>query len=384
MRAVFNMSTLRSRGARQLGMGIVKGLQEVAPEFPILLLAPQGVGFEALPLPAGTDLEVYPWARSQWQRYRVDEQLIPSIVRRYGADVLLNCTNSGPSRPPVPLVMGLWLSQFYTQGREYLRLYGPLERLRLGVKRALFGRALRNAAYFVTLSEIAAEATCRLYRYPRERTRVIPNSVDTSLLDGKPAQTPHADRIRQTDAVRCLMVCGYHSHKGHRYLPEAMRILSERLGRRAVCFVTVNPQDEGPRRWLESVRAQGMEQFIEVLFPVEDEELGEVYRAGDLLVFPTINEIASTTYDDAMYCGLPVVTSDLSFAHYLCSAAALFFDPEDPRDIADQAYRALTDTAERERMIRRGQEFFQERHWPWPQVAAGYVELMELGARAAG
>lgn len=51
------------------------------------------------------------------------------------------------------------------------------------------------------------------------------------------------------------------------------------------------------------------------------------YKKCDCLFLPTLIEIFSATYLEAMAMQIPVVTTDLHFAREICGEAALYFDP---------------------------------------------------------
>lgn len=44
-----------------------------------------------------------------------------------------------------------------------------------------------------------------------------------------------------------------------------------------------------------------------------------------------------------MIIDLPILTSDLSFAHNICGNAAEYFDPLNPEDIADKIEKIISD-----------------------------------------
>lgn len=380
-RFVVNMATLRIRGGRQLGLGVLRGLAEIEPASRMLILAPEGAGYEDVPLPSRFDLETVERPRSVFRRLALDEKLVPALAAKYGADAVLHLTNSGPSRPGVPQVLALLQPQFHTRERSALRLYTAKERALLAVSRRMFGRALRRASFLVTLTEAGADAVAAQYRYPRDRILVIPNSTDLDRLDRSPADSPCAERIRSTEAIRCLLVCGYYSHKNFEVVAPAMRRLARRSGRPAVCFLTFDPARPAAAAFLRRVRRQGLSDHLRVIHPVPDEELGAVYRSGDVFVFPTVNEAWSATYLDAMYCGIPMATSDRPFARALCDDAALYFDPFDPDDIAAKLERAVGDEEERARLIARGRRRAREIHRSWSWIAGEYVRVLEEAAR---
>ncbi len=69
------------------------------------------------------------------------------------------------------------------------------------------------------------------------------------------------------------------------------------------------------------------------------EETVHFYRAADVFVYPSFNETFGLPILEAMACGCPVVTSDLSSMPEIAGGAAVLSDPKNPASIA----RGITD-----------------------------------------
>ena len=91
------------------------------------------------------------------------------------------------------------------------------------------------------------------------------------------------------------------------------------------------------------------------------EETVHFYRAADVFVYPSLNETFGLPILEAMACGCPVVTSNVSAMPETAGGAAVLADPKDPASIA----RAIVEAAEpaRDRL-----------HRPWVR-ARGAVHL---------
>lgn len=80
--------------------------------------------------------------------------------------------------------------------------------------------------------------------------------------------------------------------------------------------------------------------------PVEPDELSMFYSASDVFVLPTLNEGCCNAIIEAMACGLPIISSDLSFNDdILDESNSLRIDPKDVDAVAD-AIKSLRDNTE--------------------------------------
>jgi alpha-1,3-rhamnosyl/mannosyltransferase len=63
-------------------------------------------------------------------------------------------------------------------------------------------------------------------------------------------------------------------------------------------------------------------------------ELRSYYKAALVMVYPSLYEGFGIPVIEAMACGCPVVTSEISCLPYTASGAAVLVDPESPESIA--------------------------------------------------
>jgi glycosyltransferase involved in cell wall biosynthesis len=121
-------------------------------------------------------------------------------------------------------------------------------------------------------------------------------------------------------------------------------------------------------------RSAGIEEILQelalvehVLFPgyVPDEDLPALYSGADLFVFPSLYEGFGLPPLEAMACGTPVVTSNVSSLPEVVGDAAITVTPYDVEALAEAMRRVLTDAdlrAElREKGLARAKQFTWER-----------------------
>ncbi len=76
--------------------------------------------------------------------------------------------------------------------------------------------------------------------------------------------------------------------------------------------------------WLEIQQLAaklGVEECLYNHGPVPVTDGPQLYQTCDFLLLPTILETFSGTYPEAMAMGLPIITTDLDFAHEICQDA---------------------------------------------------------------
>ena len=109
-------------------------------------------------------------------------------------------------------------------------------------------------------------------------------------------------------------------------------------------------------------------------------ETADFYRAADVFVYPSFNETFGLPLLEAMACGTPVMTSNVSSMPEVASDAALLVDPYDVDALARGIARLLSDQALRDTLVARG--FTRARQFSWAEsVAAIHEAYMDVLGR---
>ena len=108
-----------------------------------------------------------------------------------------------------------------------------------------------------------------------------------------------------------------------------------------------------------------------------------LYAAADMLVYPSLWEGFGLPIIEAMSCGTPVVTANISAMPEIAGGAALLVDPTSPSDIAGAMLRLAKDPALRASLQQRGRE--RARSFTWDQTARQTIEAyLDLAAATTG
>jgi glycosyltransferase involved in cell wall biosynthesis len=117
--------------------------------------------------------------------------------------------------------------------------------------------------------------------------------------------------------------------------------------------------------------ALGVAGDVRFLGWVDDAEMEGLYVAAAGVVFPSLLEGFGLPVLEAMSRGVPVACSDRPPMNEVAGDAALRFDPESPRTIADAIARLLTDAPLRERLRAAGPA--NAARFTWTATARGTI-----------
>ncbi|MBU2595872.1 glycosyltransferase family 4 protein, partial [Patescibacteria group bacterium] len=106
---------------------------------------------------------------------------------------------------------------------------------------------------------------------------------------------------------------------------------------------------------------------------VDEKDMVPLYSNAQAFVFPSTYEGFGLNPLEAMGCGTPVATSNISSIPEVCGNAALYFDPKDPEDVALKTYTLLTNGKLRQNLIARG--FENLKRFSWQKMAKETLDI---------
>jgi glycosyltransferase involved in cell wall biosynthesis len=171
------------------------------------------------------------------------------------------------------------------------------------------------------------------------RTAIIPNAVSALPVDTAGEPTLPGPLAPHTNRTKLLCLTQYYGHKNLEGIVTVFERFRDELDDVVVILNIGDLSNPYARKFLASIDRAGLgDRIVNVGF-IPQASLADYYRSCEALLMPTFLESFSGTYVEAMRYELPILTSDLDFAHAVCGDAALYFDPWDPRAIKDAILR---------------------------------------------
>lgn len=169
-----------------------------------------------------------------------------------------------------------------------------------------------------------------------------------------------------------LYVGNAYPHKNLNKLLDALKILT---GESQPKLVLVCPRDVFWHRLLNAVKERDLEGRVEMKGYLEPEELNKLLRKSSAYICPSLSEGFGIPGLNAMAVGLPVVASNIPVLREVYDDAALYFDPADPKDIANKIIQAVSDSALRSRLVDIGRR--QAQKYSWLKMARETLEVYQ-------
>ncbi len=237
-------------------------------------------------------------------------------------------------------------------------------------------RAARVADAIVAVSDRTRQDVVERYGVPPAQVRVVHNGVDLARFT--PESMPgEIERVRgrfRLDGPFILCVGSLMPWRNAPRLLEAVAALRERQGvDPALLFVGRDIWGTDPTQRLAGER--GWDTWARFAGYVADEDLPALYRAADLLVYPSLYEGFGIPPVEAMACGTPVVASDRGAIPEVVGDAALLPDPTDVDALVEAMRRALEDGDLRRELRARG--LARAARYSWDRAAEQTLDVYE-------
>ena len=280
----------------------------------------------------------HPLVRIGW------EQLVqPFVLWQEKIELLHSLAFVTPLLSPCPSVVTIYDLSFILspKGFKYSkRLYLTL----------LTRPSARKARRIITISESTKRDTVQLLGVSSEKVDVVYCGVDKAF---HPLPEREVASFRQKRGLpeRIILFLGtIEPRKNAARLVEAYSRLEDGQVKLVI---------GGARGWLyEEVfaRVEELDLTGDVLFPgyIPPEELPLWYNAAELFVYPSLYEGFGLPPLEAMACGTPVITSNVSSLPEVVGEAGLTVDPEDSEGLAEAMNQVLGDGVLRQSMREQG------------------------------
>lgn len=215
---------------------------------------------------------------------------------------------------------------------------------------------LRHADYLLAVSFKTREELIERFGVSEDRIFVVPHGVDTrfcQVADRGQLVSRLSEQFKiSSPYILYVGVIGH--HKNIMGILKAYSLIRERG--LSLSLVLAGPPGSA---WLEAqewIAREGLNQDIHLLGPIDQSatDLRDLYNGASLFVFPSFYEGWTAPPVEAMACGVPVVTSNVSSIPETVGDAAIQVDPHNIDELSYQMERVLTDTSLRKELIEKG------------------------------
>lgn len=225
----------------------------------------------------------------------------------------------------------------------------------------------------IAVSSNTAKDVAHWLNIAPDKIAVVPNGVDTvfDLIDKKVLADWKQQHTKSPDEI-CLLHVG--SNQQRKNIETVLKVIK-----------AIVEQDIPVRLWKvggdlypeqeQYIAANNLGEHITLVSNPEPQTLINFYNAADVLVAPSLYEGFGLTVLEAMACGTPTITSNVSSIPEVAGDAAVLVAPTDVVAITEAVLRINRDRAFRQDLIDRGLARVKE--FSWKKTAEQTAQLYE-------
>lgn len=239
---------------------------------------------------------------------------------------------------------------------------------------------LRRAARIIAVSESTKQGLVHEAGIPESRIAVIHNGLDACFQPAASQEQQQVERIAMRashrlpeDARVVLQVATKNKYKNTSLLIKALAAVNKSASLKSPVWLLRLGADLFPEE-KDLVHSLGLEKFVvQTGHLASDEAVVRLYRAADLLAFPSFWEGFGWPPLEAMGCGLPVIASKVASIPEVVGDAGILIDPYDVTELSSAIERVLDQEDLRTDLIQKG--LARSKKFSWMQAAAKTVSV---------
>ncbi len=297
---------------------------------------------------------------------------LPLAIRRARLDLYHSPAYFLPFALPLlwrgPTVVGVFDLNFLRLGENWQ----PGRRAQYASLALQVPLAARQATRILTLSRTSARDIARLLWLPPRKITVVP-AAPRDLFHRAP-DPASVEQTRARHGSFFLAVGVLAPQKNVARIIEAFARADNGVTR---LVLVGRPAGDYVERVLRPLaRRLGVAERVVFAGAVDDETLRVLYHAAVALVYPSLGEGFGLPIVEAMACGCPVVTSNISSMPEVAGAAALLVNPRDVAALTAALARVRDDSGLRADLVRRGHA--RAALFTWDAVARRTLDLYTM------
>ncbi len=304
------------------------------PESLHLLVSPKSKA-EYQDMGPNVEFITYPWSNERRSLRTLSEHIYsPLRLPLSGVDVFNTLM--------APIVNPSWSLVIHMKTMHAYRTPEAVSPAARAYRRLSYPRSARLADAIIINSESLRSEINEFLHVDESKLRLIYEAVDHELFKPGDRETAKA-RVASFGVTKPfgLFVSSLWPYKNCEALLRAWAHVRPELGGRQLAIVGAG-RDEKYTAGLHVLASDlGIAQDVVFVGGVPLEDTAAFYQAADVLVYPSLAETFGLPILEAMACGCPVVTSNVSSMPEIAGGAALVADPRDPVGIGRSILEAV-------------------------------------------
>lgn len=308
-----------------------------------------------------------PYYRIIWEQF-----FLPIILKKDKIDVLFSSGNIDILFSPCKTVIAIQVIQPFAVPEMFT------SKMRLYYLRAMIRLSSKMTDKIITVSKTTKNELIKYLNIPSSKIIPVYHGVDAHF---NPLSKNEVKRKFGIKKDYILSISSVYKFKNYINLIRGFKILREKYNKNfQLVIIGKIIEKDYSLKMIRTIDELCLNYEVILIDGVPHNETYLLYSGANLYVFPSYCETFGMTQIEAMACGIPVVTSNISVMPEICGDAAGYFDPANPEDIADKMNQVLSDESVKNKLINNGIK--RARDFSWEKSAREHLLVFEEIYRA--
>ncbi len=353
MKVAVNLMPFSIGGGMTYALNFLEYLGEHTDEFEFHLISNRGfIDKDKLNKAIKLKEVSIPW-NSGYLRILYEQFVIPIILLNWKADVYFSPTDNIPLLTGCPSVMAMRNLNLYVDNNPVKSIAGKFRYLLL---RSLAELSAKRASSVIFVSETSREITEEKIPALKGKSHVIYHGVSRKLPECSDSFKPGYPYI--------LIIATVYPHKNILNAVKAFSILvnKKKIKHRLIIVGKIENR-EYYQIIIDFIMKEKLSDKIVFTGMISYESIWSYYKGAEIMIFPSLFETFGHPLVEAMASGTPVAASDIEVAHEVLGSAGVFFNPEDPEQIAEKIFNVIDNKILRREMVKNGYTRAEKFDW---------------------
>ena len=260
----------------------------------------------------------------------------------------------------------------------------PIFKIKRPAYRFVINQAVGKAKAIITPSQSVKNEIVQKFGIDSPKVIVTYEAAEEEYFKESQKSKVKSQRLLEKYKINSpfiIYVGNAYPHKNLENLLKAFKILTrnQELETRNLKLILVCPRDVFWKRLQEGIKEEDVEDQVALTGYIPARDLASTFRQAKAYVFPSFAEGFGIPGLNAMAAGLPVVCSNIPTLKEVYDNAALYFDPNDPQDIAEKINQIVSDSKIRSGLIDSGLQ--QVKKYSWHQMVQETLDVYKTVSR---
>ncbi|MBI2327794.1 glycosyltransferase family 4 protein [Candidatus Curtissbacteria bacterium] len=255
---------------------------------------------------------------------------------------------------------------------------------RLGYN-AVINIAVKKSTKILVPSNFVKNEVVRTFKINPQKVVVTHEAAEEEYFQNGKGQMANGKWLEKYNIKQpfAIYVGNAYPHKNLNRLLDAVNLLGHFRGESSLHFpgggnlqlVIVSPRDVFTEKLQQEIKKRNLENHVKLLGYQTADNLAMIFQKAAAYISPSLSEGFGIPGLNAMATGLPVIASAIPTLEEVYGEAALYFDPQNPYDIAEKIKEVLTFPKLRKKLIANGQE--QVKKYSWQKMAQETLKVYQ-------